>query len=199
MKVLEYKHAKMLEHEWAQLVVALCWFMQGPNDQGAYLCWDASGQQGSKFEQAVLGLGYSNTYEDGSEKITAYGKSRSRRKGWFSHNDDKYAVLKDYMVALYDRTLVDRSEDCLLETLLFEVDKKGVVSHAGEIRTNDPSGAGKNHGDMVIATSLAWMLAKEMGDGGRKSELASSGVFEAGTIGWMLALEEGRRRREEDW
>lgn len=199
MKVMEYKHPKLFEHEWAQLVVALCWLLGGPDDSGAYLAWDASGQQGGKFEQAVLELGYRNIYYDDSDLISLHA-TRTRRPGWFSTNKQKYSVLKDYMVALYDRTLVDRSEECLLETLLFEYDKnKHTVVHAGEIRTNDPSGAGKNHGDMVIATALGWMLAKEMGEGGRKSQLATSGVLEPNTLGWLLALEEGRRRREEDW
>ena len=156
--------------------------------------WDASGQQGTKFEKAVLALGYTNVYQN-DEDSPDFRYKRTSRPGWFGSAAQKYAVLKDYKSAIFDRLLVDRSEACLLECLLFEWDSKSnEVKHGGETRTNDPSGARKNHGDLVTATAIAWMLAKEMAEGGRHSP-KQSGTFEPNTIGWLLALDEGRRRQ----
>lgn len=201
MKVLEYANAGpgFPEAEFAAVVMALCQLMAGPDGEGAYLAWDGSGQQGTKFEQAILELGYRNIYYDDADKISVAGKPPGRyRPGWFGSNKQKYSALVDYREALYDRKLIDRSEDCLLETLLFEYDKAtNAVKHGGEMRTNDPSGARENHGDLVVATMLAWMLAKEMVEGGRRSPAARN-VPEPNSVEWLIALQANRERALEE-
>lgn len=198
MKVLEFKDARLFPAEFAQVVVAICWFMPCYDGSGAFLIWDSSGPTGGLFENEVLALGYRNIYYNDEDLVQLSG-SRVRRPGWFGSPKQKYAMLSDLRQALYDRVLIDRSEECLLEMLLFEYDQKTrTISHAGEIRTNDPSGAGLNHSDMAIASGLGWKPAKEMGEGGRKSPAKASGTFEPGTLGWLLALEEGRRRQLEE-
>lgn len=199
-KVLEFMDAWIEEREFAQLVSAICELLSDESGQGAYCVWDSSGQQGVKFENEFLRLDHKNIYynDDDLSHVRA-PRGASRRPGWYSSNQQKYAVLKDYRAAIYDRTLVDRSEKCLTETLLFEYDAKtGTVQHSGEIRTNDPSGARKGHGDLVTATAIAWMLAKEMAEGGRKAATVRN-QFEVGTLGWLLAIDEGRRQREESY
>lgn len=199
LKVLEYANPFIVEAEFAALVCALCEFMPGLDGSGAYLGWDSSGQQGTKFEQAILDLGYRNIYCN-EDDLVKYTTGRvSRRPGWYGSNKQKYALLVDYRQALYERLLIDRSEECLLETLLFEYDRKtNTVQHARSTKTNDPSGARENHGDMVIATGIAWMLAKDWAEGGRKSPEVRGERVEPNTLAWLLALQEGRRRQLEE-
>ncbi len=197
-KMLEYSNPFMVEAEFAKLVAAVCDWLRNVDGQGAYLVWDSSGQQGVKFEQEILALGYRNIYYN-EDDMVHLRPGKTRRPGWYGSNTQKYAMLKDYMLALYEGAMVERSEECLLETLLFEYDRKSnTVQHAGEARSNDPSGARQNHGDMVIATGLAWMLAKEMADGGRKSPAKVNGTFEPNTLGWLLELERYRKRELEE-
>lgn len=198
MKVLEYSNPFITEAEFAQVVKAICEFCADSSSQGAFLAWDSSGQQGTKFEQEILRLGYANIYYNDDDKIrTSALINKARRPGWYGTNKQKYALLVDYRKALYERSLTDRSEACLLETLMFEYDSgTGAVRHAKEFRTNDPSGARENHGDLVIATGIAWMLAKEMGEGGRRSSTRLQGPA-PGTLDWLLALQVGRRREED--
>lgn len=195
-KVGEYANPFIEEREYAQLVVAVCSWLVDEAGDGAWLVWDSSGQQGIRFETEVLKLGYQRIYHDGDDVAHLHthrpGKQKAR-PGWYSSNPQKYALFKDYREALYNHELIDRSEVCLLETLLFEYDAKtGVVQHSGETRTNDPTGAKKNHGDRCTAAALTWMLAKEMAEGGRKEENLPVGP-PANTLEWLLALD---RRRE---
>lgn len=194
LKVAEYTNPWIEEREYAQLVVAVCNWLVGVDGRGAWLVWDSSGQQGVKFETEVMRLGYPYIYHDGDDLAHLFPRgSQRRRPGWYSSNPQKYAVLKDYRQALYDRALIDRSELCLLETLLFEYDQKsGVVQHSGETRTNDPTGARKNHGDLVTSAAIAWMLAKEMAEGGRLNQDPGAGRPQPNTLEWMIALQAGR-------
>lgn len=196
MKVMEYVNARIEEKDFAQLSMALCELLADERGQGAKLNWDGSGPTGSKFEQEILRLGYRNIYYN-DEDLPDIRFKRTARPGWFGSNQQKWSALKDYRNALYDRTLVDRSERCLLEALLFEVDKDNSVSHAGEKRSNDPSGAKKFHGDLVTATMIAWVSAKRMA-AGEAGSIENNGEFEAGSIGWLLALEAGRKRQLEE-
>lgn len=194
-KVMEYSNPFIVEDEFAKLTMAVCELLCG-----ARLVWDSSGQQGVKFEQSIIRLGYSNIYYNDDDLTVIHQGRATRRPGWYSSNSQKYAVLVDYRNALYDRRLIDRSEECLLETLLFEYDRKSnAVQHAGEVRTNDPSGARKNHGDMVIATAIAWMLAKEHAEGGRRAAREEDGRPEPNTLEWMLELERMRERMLEEY
>lgn len=197
-RVLEYANPFVVEPEFAKIVVALCQLMADPSGQGAYLTWDSSGQQGTKFEQEVLRLGYRHVHWD-DDDVLDRGLKKVKRPGWFGHGDRKRHLLLDYQQAIYSGRLAERSEDCLLETLMFEYDKAGKIRHGGEFRTNDPSGAGVNHGDRVIAAALGWMLAKEMAEGGSR-DLAKTYGPAPGTLEWLMAIHEGRKRQlEEVW
>lgn len=198
-KVAEYANAGpgFPEPDFARVVRGLCDLAADESGQGAYLVWDNSGQQGTKFEQAILELGYRNIYYDESDKIQ-FARKGPQRPGWFGNTKQKYAALVDYREGLYARRVVDRSEACLLETLLFEYDKATKkVAHSGEIRSNDPSGARENHGDLVVATMLMWMLMKEWAEGGRK-ERREKERAEPGTLGWIEKLQEMRQRHLEE-
>ena len=44
---------------------------------------------------------------------------------------------------------------------LGKADRQGRPEHPGEVQTDDPAAGRVNHGDLVIADGLAWMLAKD--------------------------------------
>jgi hypothetical protein len=196
---LEWADPRTDEKQFAALCVALCRWLKDKAGDGAYFGWDSSGQQGARFCIAMAEIGYGNIYYNEDDVIKHTSIRRERRPGWFGGNDQRFNALKDYRNALYDRTLADRSERCLKETLLFEVGKNGEVKHSSETRTNDPTGAKKNHGDMVISRIIAWMLAKELAAGGRRAVYKEEAVL-PGSLEWLLKLEEGQRRQlEEAW
>lgn len=199
-KIGEYSNPHIVEDEFAQVTSAIGQLARWGDGNPAYLGWDGLGQQGKKFENSILGLGYRHIYYNDEDKVDITSTySRTRRPGWFGTNAQKYALLVDYRQALYERVLIDRSEECLLETLLFEYDRStNTVKHAKETRSNDPSGARENHGDMVIATGIAWMLAKDMADGGRRSVRVATGAVEPNSLEWLLALQKGRERYLEE-
>lgn len=189
LKVAEYADAWIEERPFARLTVAVCTWLADAEGRGAHLVWDMSGQQGSRFEKEILSLGYLNLYMNDDELAHLKGSPKVRRPGWYAETNQFYNALKDYRQALYDRQLIDRSEPCLQETMLFEYDQKtGRVFHAGEKRTNDPAGAGKSHGDRVTSTFLSWMLAKQYAEGGRRDP-AKAGGPQPGSLEWIMALQ----------
>ncbi len=69
-------------------------------------------------------------------------------------------MLDAYKSALRDGDFLNLSELALEECLLFQMSDDGRrVDHTGSLTCDDPSGAGVNHGDRVIADALAWKLA----------------------------------------
>lgn len=199
--VLEWADSGTQEHEFAALCVALCRWLKDGDGGGAYFGWDNAGYAGAKFRIAMSEIGYGNIYYNDDELIKFTTGRVERKPGWYGSNDKRYQALKDYRNALYDRTLADRSDRCLREALRFEYDlKTGAVKHAFESRSRDPTGAGTNHGDMVISRIIAWMLAKEMGAGGRKAKYQADNNAQPGSMDWLLALEAGYKRQlEEAW
>ncbi len=80
---------------------------------------------------------------------------------------------------------------------LGKADRQGRPEHPGEVQTDDPAAGRVNHGDVVIADGLAWMLAKDR-TGGRRTPEKANAPPEPNTLGWFMALEEGQRRRREE-
>lgn len=188
-KIGEYADPFLEEKPFAQLTTAVCRWLD------ATVAWDAGGQQGVKFETEFLRLGWLKYYHDTEDVSNVTRGKPPKRPGFYGSDAAEYRTVKDYRDALYDGSLVDLSEDCLAETLLFEWDEKtGKVQHSGKKRTNDPSGARENHGDRVTAAKLAWMLARDYGSGGRKSPERPVGPS-PGSMEWLLALES---RRDDD-
>src|SRR5258706_13486228 len=91
------------------------------------------------------------------------GPRISDKPGWHATVKGKNMIIRDFMFALSILACLNRSELALNECLDFKYDESGNVVHAGEASKGDGSGARINHGDRVIADSLAWKLVKLRG------------------------------------
>lgn len=195
--VLEWADPRTEIRDFASLCVGLCRWLYN-----ALFAWDARGGVGSKFGQEVLAIGYGNIYYDGETEIRhPSARGQPRNPGWSGSDKQVLDTLIDYRTALYERKLADRSERAIKECLKFEYDRKTLkVRHSGEKRSNDPTGAGVNHGDLAQSRVIAWMLAKEMAVGGRQARVGVKSGPEPYTQEWMDSLVElQRRRKEERW
>lgn len=188
--------------DFAAICVALCRWLKGDGTAGAYFAWDSAGAVGKKFTQEVMALGYGNIYYNEETEIR-FGPAQgvSKNPGWYGMPKQRLSAHIDYRDALYTRKLADRSERCLKECMKYQYDAKTRdVTHPGEKRTNDPTGSGSNHGDLVVTRVIAWMLAKEMAVGGRRAKAGVTSGPEPYTQEWLEALVEmQRQRRDERW
>lgn len=197
MKVLEFANSSTEPKDLARLAVAICDLFRDGEGGPAKMGWDSCGPTGNAFRNAVLALSFRNFCYDGEYEEQAGPVKALSKPGWYGDPDAKYNLIDDYKRALMSGTLIDRSQDCLEETLSFETDKGSRrVVHAKEMRNNDPTGARENHADLVIATGIAWMMAKEMAAGGKRSLAAISATIQPNTVEWLEALSVGTRSRD---
>ncbi|MDD5011460.1 MAG: hypothetical protein PHQ00_04985, partial [Phycisphaerae bacterium] len=146
-KIAEYANPHIKPEAFAKVVIALAkWF----ND--AYLLWDGGGP-GRTYGDETINLGYRNIYYRRNEK--SLSKKVSDIPGCFLVSEEKKAVLGAYRKALKERTFTQRSHEANTECLSYIYSTSGTIEHSGSVNAIDPSGAGANHGDRVIADALA--------------------------------------------
>ena len=155
-KVAEYTNAFIGPVNFAACAVALCRLFCAHDGRGARMAWEAQGP-GGPFTDRVMDLGYFHVYYQTDQ--FSLSKKQSDRPGFHSSPQSKRLLLENYRTALQTRAFVNRSEAALDETLLFVYDGRS-VANGRESAGDDPSGAGLNHGDHVIADALAWMMVK---------------------------------------
>jgi hypothetical protein len=157
-KIGRYANPFIQPKEFAHLVVALCWFFVDEDDDGARLCWESHGP-GAVFGNEVIGLGYRNVFMRISDGL---GKKQSDLPGWVPSVNNIRILLEEYRSALENKILTNRDWQALDECLSFEYGVRGRVHHGKYELDNDPTGARENHGDLVIADSLAWKMCLEL-------------------------------------
>jgi hypothetical protein len=163
VKVGEYANPTQsaAPREMARDFVPLCKLFADSEGEGAWLAWEKQGP-GVVFGINVLDLGYRRVYAPRPEgRITKGPKSDT--PGWNSSPQNKLSLITAYRDALREGLFVNRSERAVRDTLQFQFGKDGFVKHAGEESGKDYSGARVNHGDMVIADALAWLMLVRSG------------------------------------
>ena len=158
----EFRDSRLEPHELAPLVVSLCrWFIDHDN-LAAELAWENNGP-GDNFGKNVLNLGFTNYFSGRTNERAR--KRNTLDPGWQSNDRSKRQLLDDYKAALFLGKAINRSQAAMEELLQFRYVKgtQGSVEHPGSRSKDDPSGAGVNHGDLVIACALAWMLCERAG------------------------------------
>jgi len=145
-KVAQYVDPHIKPERLARLTIAICkWFWD------AYLIWETNGS-GRAFGDAVIEWGYGRFYKRPSKSETG---ETGANAGWAPTRDNKYQLLSQYRGALTDRTVCNRSEQAMLETLEYLFLGNNWVEHSSLNENEDPSGARDQHGDRVIADALA--------------------------------------------
>src|SRR5262249_6388286 len=135
-------------HDFGLYVLALArWF----ND--AYVIWEANGPGGA-FGKTIIENNYHRIFYRRSDEIN-YAKQLTKSPGFWSNRDTKKTLLSGYAVALKTQAAKNCCIESLKEALQYVDGGNGELIHARSKTTQDPTAAGENHGDMVIADALA--------------------------------------------
>ena len=145
-KVAQYADPNIKPERLAKLAIAIAkWFWD------AYVIWETNGS-GRAFGDAFIEWGYGKFYKRVPRSETG---ETGANAGWAPTRDNKYQLLSQYRGALADRIVCNRSEPAMFETLEYMFLGNNWVEHSSLSENEDPSGARDQHGDRVIADSLA--------------------------------------------
>lgn len=161
LKVAEYVRPDIEPTPFAYVVFALCKLFTDENGQGPLFAWEMQGP-GIAFAKTFLSLGYRNVYCQGSESPHTLKTKRSVTPGWVPSAAAIVQLLNEYEVALRSKRFTNYSVEALKECLNFKYNDSGGLEHANIESRDDPSGARVNHGDRVIADSLANKMCGEI-------------------------------------
>jgi hypothetical protein len=194
VKVAEFVSPDYDPKQFAIFAVALCRFFASLAGEPASLIWESQGP-GTSFGKKVLELNHFNVYFRKSE-LSIAGKDKNEIPGWHPSTDNRSRALQDYREALISHACVNYSYEALEECRRFKHTAHGVF-HT-EVKTKDPTGAGANHADRVIADMLAWKMAM-----GKQKQMEKPPETQAaetyGTLAWRRAKRLARERAEECW
>jgi hypothetical protein len=152
-KVGQYVDPHIKPERLAKLTIALCkWFWD------AYLIWETNGS-GRAFGDAVIEWGYGRFYKRASKSETG---ETGANAGWAPTRDNKYQLLSQYRGALVDRTVCNRCESAMRETLEYLFLGNNWVEHSALNENDDPSGARDQHGDRCFIEGT--MIATDRGE-----------------------------------
>lgn len=157
-KVAQLVSSRMDPVEFACYSMALGqWF--GGHGGEAYMSFERNGA-GGLFWDTVHRCGYGALYfEQDEDTIERKQKSKA---GWWSDVRLKFKAMGIYAQALYEGSFIERSENAYAEHRLYVVSEGGrKVEHSGE-HMDDPTGAGDNHGDIVIANMVCEMASRNV-------------------------------------
>ena len=137
----------------AKVAVAICKYF---ND--ARMIWDAGGP-GRIFGNKVMELGYDNFYYRTDEKKITH--KQSDIPGYPFNPANKVDTFGELRSAMGSDEYIPRSaifiQECREYVYSISTDS---IEHAKSKNFIDPSGARENHGDTIVAKSLAWKLIK---------------------------------------
>lgn len=196
-KIGEYTNAHVQAHELAPLVTALGWLFEDKDCVPAFLIWERQGP-GTTLGMEIMKLGYRRVYFALNEMKPVFQAMKSGDiPGWYPSDDNKRLLLEEYRSALKRHDFINRSESALDECLAFRYSDNGrQVFHPKQINGQDPSRAGVNHGDHVIADALAWK-----GAAGKARQIVEEEKQELtqGSIMGRRLLRNRTARRAESW
>ncbi|MGE0289323.1 MAG: hypothetical protein AB7I42_24180 [Bradyrhizobium sp.] len=172
-------------HEFAEICVAVGRWFGGPNGE-CRMGWERNGPGGT-FGDTVLQIGYGNYYMH--QEVEKLGKPTTRKPGWWSYGRAKRDALEAYSKALSEGTFVERSEIAFEEHRLYIVKPNGQITHVSAENTEDPTGAGDNHGDIVIANVVCEIVAAQV-----DTEVAEDDDSTLDPLSWEARWREKRRK-----
>jgi hypothetical protein len=185
-KVFEYANNHIRPEQFAKQTVAICRWFGNP-----YLIWE-SGGPGRQFGSRVVELGYGNIYMRRREE--AISGKQSDIPGIVTTKEIKLILLGDYRAAVEKGDCINYSKEAMQETLEYIFAPDGGVEHSRGCSRLDPSGAKANHGDRVIADSLAWHGIRERS---RIKPSEEKPEIPVGCLAWRNQQREKRKQEVE--
>lgn len=201
-KVAEFAVNHLDPHHFARVVAGLRALFSGPSGI-AYLVFEANGP-GQSFGKSVYAYQQERIfYRGGTDNTTG---RKTRKLGWWSDSKSKLQLLSEYSKHLYEETYINRHAVAIDECRDYVYAQGGnmadtKVEHTRASQAEDPTMAGANHGDRVIADALA-----AFGGLTRTALLPHKAKVEApppvipyGCYAWRKAEREKYESYEESW
>jgi hypothetical protein len=151
--VAEWADTHTLPEDFAKVCAALGKWLN------AYLVWDAGGPGSSFGKKLINDCQYTNVYYRTDESTIT--KRMSDKPGYYFTPANKRDTLSAFRDDMKTGEIIIRSAECIRECREYvHVVATNTVEHSGSRNSVDPTGAGDNHGDRVIAKALAGKLRK---------------------------------------
>jgi hypothetical protein len=191
-RVAEYVRSDMEPKEFARVARAVCGYFKD-----ARIAWEINGPGVNFGKELFEVLGYRNVYfrEDVLDMLK---RNTSDRPGWHSSPMSKRVLLENYHAALGCRQYLNRSERALRECLLYRFGKAG-GPEASMQRGDDPSEAGVNHADRVIADALAWKMVEPFYKTPGETETVKASEHPGSIAGRMAMAQRQARHKSGHW
>jgi hypothetical protein len=197
-KVAEYACPTTPPEKLADIAIAMCLWFGGQTDQ-AFLIWEDNGYGGT-FRNRVLETSFRNFYYRGATDETS--RKKTKKPGWNTNKKSKTEMLGQYSYALGEGLYINPSRSALTECKDYQLLPGGRIEHTSAASSEDPSGAGENHGDRVIADALANWVLYEHREGLRTDPEplgpSESKLPETSILALRRAMEEKAKKRN-DW
>lgn len=158
-QVGEWVHNGVPPAEFAELTVALCFWLSSPGWM-PFLNWENNGSTGSAFTSRIIELQYPRVYYTESGGSDQFWAKKTKKLGVFNSRVDR--VLSPLKNALHTQKITMRSEECVRELSEYVYDGDRWI-HPGSKNTRDASSGGLNHGDRAIAAAIAVIALKDQG------------------------------------
>ena len=193
-KVAELVRNDLFPDKFADYVVALRKWFRGP-DGDADLIWESNGP-GHQFGKHIMQVSPHKVYYKQSE--VQQSAKRTKNPGWHSGKTEKRIILGEYGKAIERGMFINRSGPALEEMLHYVHFPDGSVDHDNAKVTLDPTAAGENHGDRVIADAVAWRMAMRP-EAIKLKDNEEVAPVEAPmySMAWRLALHD--KKEEDPW
>jgi len=160
----------------------------------AYMIWESNGP-GRGYGTKLLAEGCNRFYH--RQDDVSIKHKVSDIPGWTSTADRKTALLSAYRDAQHKGNFTNRSYQAVVECRQYVNLPDNKVVHAGAGDTIDPTGAGRGHGDRVIADALLNKAFTEILGGSLESASGEDIVHQKTPVHSMAARAEKHRQQDE--
>jgi hypothetical protein len=151
-QVAEYADRFVDPSDFVDIAVACCrWF------NSATINWETNGPGGS-FLVALQRLGYDRLYLRRSDE-RSLNKKVTLLPGFQSNSRTKQNIIMDCLTAVRRGDMSIRSQETLEEFCSYRYTDRS-VEHVAAMHAVNAESRGDNHGDRVIAVSLAWRVLR---------------------------------------
>lgn len=197
-KVGEYVNPRIGPIQLAPVAFALCSWFSDLNGVPAAFAWEIPGP-GIEFGEELAGrLKYRNVYFRKVNERGIYKERDTDKPGWHNRGKDSAdPLLTEYRDAVQLRWLRNPSKFALDECRSFEYTPNG-IKHSGELSKDDPSGARENHGDIVFADALMWMMLKDRVRA-RPRAAEAEDPRPVGSLAWRQMLARHQDVQRDNW